>query len=870
MLPENVSLKKRLFVIFLSITVLIVMSLVVFLQILKNEKIITAGEIKRYHSYLLADELRQGSDDLTRMARTYVVTGESRFRQYFQKILDIRSGKIPRPEKYHGIYWDFVSATGKEPRVNTEAVSLKNLMKKAEFTTREFNLLREAEINSNDLVHLENQAMNAMIGLYQDEQGNYTRKAPPDQKLAMSLLHGREYHQAKGKIMKPLEEFFDSIDHRTRDEIAFYQARKSRLSLVLGITMVLSVLLIFISLFLVMGHFKENSGVEFRELYNLVGKNLWASWPFVLSSLVVIFMIISFSWWFFMETSSLARGNLKRNVTYDLNATYNSVVNWIEQMNLETAFLAKMVVRYLKVDELRFDTGKSVHRKLKKSGILDFHQFNDYILTDSELIVVSSNRTKLIGKKFKVPDQIIDRMKNPPHWDTHIPQREQTHSLIGENILFSSTLKGKNGFLFLLTSPKKYLTPVFTRSFSGETGEVYMVNSKGQFISEVRWTDQLVERGWLKSEKDSLMGVRVGEIWGKPQSPLVHSVARVIQGQNARDLIEYKNYLGTRVLGLWRWNNSYQFGIVSEISTEEAYGFLRFYRGQTLAGTFVTVILILVLTAFFIWNRLKVTKINRELRESYKTIKIQNDRLANDLLIGQKVQMDMLPDRIEGQDFQLDAYLSPARTVSGDFYDFSFLGNGKKIYFCIGDVSGKGVGAALFMSMVKVSLHKTLDPNRGVGDLVSRVNRELIKNNASCMFVTLIVGVMDIKTGKVSITNAGHNPPYLKKANGDIVLLDEVNGPMVGTFEGISFKEQSIELSPGDALLLYTDGVTEAQNSKGEFYRDDRLYDLLKKQVFPSPRHMINSVTNDVMSFIGDAKQFDDITILSLSHSPDH
>ncbi len=866
---ESMSLKKRLLLIFLSITALIVMSLGVFLQIIKNEKILTVRETKRYHSYLLADELRQSSDDLTRMARTYVVTGNPRFRRYFQKILDIRGGKIPRPKEYHSIYWDFVSATDQEPRITTKTIALKTLMKEAEFTTREFNLLREAEINSNDLVQLENQAMNAMVGLYQNEQGDYTIKAPPNQELAMKLLHGEEYHQAKERIMRPLVEFFRSIDNRTKGEIAFYQGKKRRLSLVLAATMILSVLLVFMSLFMVMSHFKKESvGIEIKGFYTLFRKNLWTSWPFMLSSLVVIFMIVSFSWWFFMEASSLARGNLKREMSHDLNATYNAVVDWIDQMNLETVFLAEMVARNFRADDLKLHTNKSFHKKLKKTGILDSHRFNDYVLTNSELIVISSNRGELIGKKFEVPGQVLHGMENSPHWGTYIPQGGPAHPLVRENILFASPLKGKPGFLFLLASPKKSLAPVFTRSFSGETGEVYMVNSEGQFISESRWTDQLIERGWLKSEKDSLAGTRVSETPEKDQSPLIHSVDQVIQGKSAGDLTGYRNYLGTRVLGLWRWNNSYKFGVISEISRREAYGFLMFYENQTVIGTFITIVLILILTAFFIWNRLKVTKINSELRESYRTIKTQNEKLASDLLIGQKVQMDMLPDKISGQDFELDAYLSPAQTVSGDFYDFSFLGGDKKVYFCIGDVSGKGVGAALFMSMAKVSLHKTLHPDRGVGELVSRVNKELSRNNGSCMFVTLVVGIMDIETGMLYITNAGHNPPYLKKADGGLVLLDEVNGPMVGTFEDISFQQQSIRLSPGDTLFLYTDGVTEAQNSKEEFYEDSRLKNLLEKQIFSSPHHMVKSVINDVTNFIGDTNQFDDITILSLNYSP--
>ena len=168
------SLKKSLFILFVSIMGLIIMSLLVFLKILKYEKEMVKRETQRYQSYLLADELRQSSDDLTRMARTYVVTGDSRYKTYFQKILDIRNGKASRPEKYHGIYWDFMVATGQSPQAYTEPTPLKTLMEKAGFTTKEFGLLRETETESNQLVALETRAMNAMVGLYQNSSGEYT------------------------------------------------------------------------------------------------------------------------------------------------------------------------------------------------------------------------------------------------------------------------------------------------------------------------------------------------------------------------------------------------------------------------------------------------------------------------------------------------------------------------------------------------------------------------------------------------------------------------------------------------------------------------------------------------------------------------
>ena len=255
---------------------------------------------------------------------------------------------------------------------------------------------------------------------------------------------------------------------------------------------------------------------------------------------------------------------------------------------------------------------------------------------------------------------------------------------------------------------------------------------------------------------------------------------------------------------------------------------------------------------------------------------VKKDRLKSDIdsTIGMRISenmggMEAPLSHIEGHGFELDAYLTPAQMVSGDFYDFSFIDDRKKVYFCLGDVSGKGVGAALFMSMSKVSLNKTLNsnPNMEVNDLVSSVNRELSKNNTSCMFLTLIVGIMDIETGIIHITNAGHNFPYIKKTNGELICLDEVNGPMVGTFENASFTQQSIKLDHGDILIFYTDGVTDAQNLDEEFYEENRLERLLKDQLFSSSHHVIDSITNDVMAFIGKQGQFDDITIISLRYS---
>ncbi len=178
---------------------------------------------ERYQSYLLADELRQSSDDLTRLARTYVVTGDARYEDQYLQILDIRNGKKPRPQEYHRIYWDFVASTGTKPRGDDVAVPLQELMKRAGFTDAEFAKLDLAQSKSDGLVKLEVIAMNAVKGLFDDGNGNFTVKKEPDFELARKLVHSKEYHDYKAQIMAPIDEFFVMLDKRTAGAIAAAQ-----------------------------------------------------------------------------------------------------------------------------------------------------------------------------------------------------------------------------------------------------------------------------------------------------------------------------------------------------------------------------------------------------------------------------------------------------------------------------------------------------------------------------------------------------------------------------------------------------------------------------------------------------------------------
>ena len=189
----------------------------------------------RHQSYVLADELRQSSDDLTRFARTYVVTSDDRYKQYFNRVIEIRDGTIPRPRGYEGIYWDLVvGGQISEPATEgADSLSLESRMLEASFTVEEFSKLKEAQNKSDELIGLENVAIGAVEGRFDDGTGSFATPGEPNPELATSLLHGERYHAAKAKIMKPIGDFLAMVDQRTARVLD--ELNKSSYLLLIGI-----------------------------------------------------------------------------------------------------------------------------------------------------------------------------------------------------------------------------------------------------------------------------------------------------------------------------------------------------------------------------------------------------------------------------------------------------------------------------------------------------------------------------------------------------------------------------------------------------------------------------------------------------------
>jgi PAS domain S-box-containing protein len=215
---------KKLFLIRIAIEIVLATCLMVLTLILfRNQTNLNKSQEVHFRSTQLADELRQSSDDLTRMARAYVATGNPEFVREYWAVLDIRNGKIPRPIYYNRIYWDFILGSRQKPRPDGETISLRDLMIREGFTNAELEKMTEAQKNSDELVKTENVAMHAVKGLFDDGTGSFTIKRKPDREMANRIMNDEAFYRNKASIMKPIDEFFVMIQNRTSAAVARYE-----------------------------------------------------------------------------------------------------------------------------------------------------------------------------------------------------------------------------------------------------------------------------------------------------------------------------------------------------------------------------------------------------------------------------------------------------------------------------------------------------------------------------------------------------------------------------------------------------------------------------------------------------------------------
>jgi sigma-B regulation protein RsbU (phosphoserine phosphatase) len=244
----------------------------------------------------------------------------------------------------------------------------------------------------------------------------------------------------------------------------------------------------------------------------------------------------------------------------------------------------------------------------------------------------------------------------------------------------------------------------------------------------------------------------------------------------------------------------------------------------------------------------------------------EKHRIESELNVARDIQLGLLPKIFppfpDKKEFDIYAYLKPAKEVGGDLYDFFFTDK-NKLCFVIGDVSDKGVPAALFMAITKTLIKTNAEIENSPASIMMRVNEVLSKDNPNSMFVTLIVAILDIETGKIKYANAGHNPPVIKRKN-EIFYKKGISGPVAGAVEDINYREMEIDLLKGDMIFLYTDGVTEAMDKEKNLFSEQRLINLIESKDYETPAQYIEEVNSDISKFVENTPQSDDITMLSI------
>ena len=250
-------------------------------------------------------------------------------------------------------------------------------------------------------------------------------------------------------------------------------------------------------------------------------------------------------------------------------------------------------------------------------------------------------------------------------------------------------------------------------------------------------------------------------------------------------------------------------------------------------------------------------------------IKEAEERIDAELAFAKAIQHAALPSVFppypERKEFEIFATMHTAKEVGGDFYDFYFVDD-ENLAFLMADVSGKGIPAAMFMMTAKTFIKSFAESGLSVEQVFTHANAKLCEGNDAGMFVTAWLGILNTKTGQVQFANAGHNPPLVRHADGTYEYLKSRAGFVLAGMEGVRYRKNELTLAPGDAIYLYTDGVTEATNLNEELYGEERLQKVLDIYKDATPETICAEVKKDVDKFVGEAPQFDDITMLAIRY----
>jgi PAS domain S-box-containing protein len=621
----------------------------------KNEAI-SRAKLLRLESLRVVDLIRQTSDDLTRMARLFAVTGDLRFENYFNRILAIREGEAPRPVDYNNVFWDYVVASGRDPRASGKPQSIEDLTRQTGFDDEEFNLLRTAKNKSNALAELERRAMNAVKGLFEDGTGPY-KIGKPDLLAAQNILFGESYHQTKADIMALIESVGQHVDRRTNQTIEQMDLEARELIWIvtlLGLGCVLIVGLLLLLSAMWMSSSKKQAAediIAVKEteagpaLKRFILSTLVKSWPLFLMSILVAALITGLSWRNMIHLVAHERSDLKESLNSVLQTTAKATINWFQEREQEVRIWAhspELSKIFNGLSSTSHDQGsvsdKNKHSRYQ-SKLLTFLElliieqgYLGYLVVDSKGKVLGSDRHALIGTQLDTPEDklFLERATTGPAFSAiSLPNKwmKGGYSLQQKAVMLSGALirpieGGEPGVLILLIDPEKEFTEILQQGRIGSSGESYAFNREGLLISESRFDNNLRDIGLIGSAERGILNIAIRDPGGnmlegfipaveKNALPLTLMAASAVEGKDGLNLDGYNDYRGVSVVGAWIWNEEFGFGLTTEMDVAEAYTSIVNIRRQALITILTSVGLLLILTGIFVYGRIR-TAIARE------------------------------------------------------------------------------------------------------------------------------------------------------------------------------------------------------------------------------------------------------------------
>jgi PAS domain S-box-containing protein len=630
----------------------------------KNEAI-SRAKLLRLESLRVVDLIRQTSDDLTRMARMFAVTGEQRFEDYFNRILAIRAGEVPRPMEYGNIYWDYVIASGRPPRAGGKPQSIEDLMRQTGFDEEELNLLRTAKDKSNTLAEIERHAMNAVKGLFDEGTGPY-RMGAPDLKVAQNQLFGESYLRAKADIMGIIDSVGQHVNQRTNQTIEQLGLEARELiwiATLLGLGCVLIVGLLLLLSAMWMSSSKKQvtedltaaRGAEAGpSLKRFILSTLATSWPLFLVSILVAALITGLSWRNMIHLVAHERGDLKESLTSVLQATAKATQNWFQEREQEVRIWAhspelSRIFNGLSTTAQAQGGAPDKNKKLRhQSNLLSFLEpliieqgYLGYLVVDSRGTVLGSDRNVLVGTRLVTAEDklFLERaMTGPVFSAISLPGKwmKGGYSLQQKAVMMSGALirpieGGEPGVLILLIDPEKEFTEILQQGRIGSSGESYAFNRQGLLISESRFDHNLRDIGLIRPAERGILNIAIRDPGGnmlegytsaieKNALPLTLMAASAVEGKNGLNLDGYNDYRGVPVVGAWIWNETFGFGLTTEMDVAEAYASIDNIRRQALITILTSVGLLLILTGIFVYGRIRTSMARQALARQAKML----------------------------------------------------------------------------------------------------------------------------------------------------------------------------------------------------------------------------------------------------------